>query len=180
MKNKKETGTILNESIGVATPGGATDIGLLQWITMLGMKDTDMKFTSALSTVGVKDVCKLRGSDISVFVPLQNSGIGIELMDETIVKKASTKKPGESMVFISVEASIENFKCGTPHLYKGTLPFLLKAGMQRDEVIQLLGVSDKMYKDIPSDVWYKDGLELCVGFDDKSLRISYIQINLLK
>lgn len=133
-----------------------------RWVELLGLGLDDPKLKAALNAAGVKKPPKIGRADYNAFVELK--GLSLEF----VLK-------GKAIVLIGVNAVIESAK--NRNLYKGVLPYELRADMTRAELRKKFGKRHDSDDEVPFDSWLRDGREVIVGYT-ASLRLAHLKIEI--
>ena len=144
---------------------------LEDWTKIFEKSQDDEVVKAALAKVGVKKIPKLDKDDTDVRFDVKGHGVTIIMTDEAFLMDLPNQDLGEGPLIMSgVLANL--YKNYSRDLYKGPLPYDVRADMTQADVRKLLGTPSTERPKARVDVWQRDGLKIVGGYsrDFKSMQ----------
>jgi hypothetical protein len=147
------------------------------WRKLLGKSQDDHAVKAALVAAGVKKIPKLEKGYFDVTYNLTGHGLSLVMHDEAFLKKKNDQDIGEGpLILTGVGAYLD--KSASSDLYKGKLPYSLKADMTQAAVRETLGPPTR-FKEPPAafDLWTRDDVDAVARYTkDGKLRVFVLML----
>ena len=149
------------------------------WKRLLGKSQDDAKVKAAFGAAGVKKTPKLEKDRFDAVVDLKGHGIWLVMTDEAHFHQLKDQDIGEGpLILTQVGAYV--VRKNSRDLYKGTLPYNIRANMTRADVRKTLGAPVSSDDELPYDSWSRDGLELIARYTRGELNLQHVSLELPK